>query len=175
MNMRSFWIVALVMTLVFVGSAVVLGADVVKIGLITPETGEVSSYGLSVRDAVKLGVENLNASGGLLGKEVQLIIYDDKGNAVDAVNAAQRLIEKDNVSIIIGPVITPCVLSVAPIAQEKKIAMITPTGTGDTITDMGDYIFRACYKDSFQGRVMAKFAIDELKFKKAAGLFWSEH
>lgn len=171
MNKRKFSIVALVITLVCVSSAVVFGADVIKIGLITPETGEVSSYGLSVRDAVKLGIENLNASGGLLGKEVQLITYDDKGNAVDAVNAAQRLIEKDNVSIIIGPVITPCVLSVAPIAQEKKIAMITPTGTGDTITDMGDYIFRACYKDSFQGRVMAKFAIDELKFNKAAVIF----
>lgn len=173
MNKRIVFIVSLLMAVVVVvgGFEFALAADTIKIGLITPETGEVSSYGLSVRDAVILAVEEINASGGLLGKKVELIIYDDKGNPVDAVNAAQRLIERDNVSIIIGPVITPCVLSVAPIAQQNKIAMITPTGTGDTITDMGDFVFRACYKDSFQGRVMANFAISELGFTKAAVIF----
>ncbi|HPT84242.1 MAG TPA: ABC transporter substrate-binding protein, partial [Limnochordia bacterium] len=73
--------------------------------------------------------------------------------------------------LILGPVITPCVMAVAPIAQAAQVPMLTPTGTGDEITSVGDFIFRGAYKDSFQGRIMAQFAVENLGLKEAAIIY----
>lgn len=147
------------------------GAEAIKIGLITPLTGPVSSYGISVRNAVVMGVDAINAAGGINGHFIQLITYDDKGDATEAANITRRLIDRDRVSLIIGPVITPCVLAAAPIAQDARVPLITPTGTGDTITAIGDMIFRAAYKDSFQGETMAIFARESLKLEKISIIY----
>lgn len=126
----------------------------IRVGLITPLTGAVATYGQSVRNAVVMGIDSINASGGINGRQIELIILDDKGDSTESAQAARRLIDREKVALIIGPVITPAVMAVAPIAQAEGIPMITPTGTGDQITELGDYIFRAAYKDSFQGRII---------------------
>ncbi len=145
--------------------------DVIKIGLISSLTGSVSSYGQSVRNAVTMGIEDINAAGGIHGRKIELVILDDKGDATEAAQAARRLIDRENVSLILGPVITPCVMAVAPIAQAARVPMLTPTGTGDEITSIGDFIFRGAYKDSFQGSIMAQFAVENLGLKEAAIIY----
>lgn len=145
--------------------------DVIKIGVISSLTGSVSTYGISVRNAVTMAVDDINAAGGINGRKISIVILDDKGDATEAAQAARRLIDRENVALILGPVITPCVMAVAPIAQAAGIPMLTPTGTGDLITTLGDFIFRGAYKDSFQGRVMAQFAVENLGLKEAAIIY----
>lgn len=145
--------------------------DVIKIGLISSLTGAVSTYGQSVRNAVTMAVDDINAAGGINGRQINLVILDDKGDGTEAAQAARRLIDRENVALILGPVITPCVMAVAPIAQAAKVPMLTPTGTGDEITSIGDYIFRGAYKDSFQGRIMAQFAAVNLGLTEAAIIY----
>ncbi|MDI9421308.1 MAG: ABC transporter substrate-binding protein [Bacillota bacterium] len=149
----------------------VLADEALKVGLITPLTGSVSTFGISVRNAVVMGVEQINEAGGINGRPIELIIYDDKGDATEAANSVRRLIDRDQVVLVIGPVITPCVLAAAPIAQGAGIPLMTPTGTGDTITSIGDMIFRAAYKDSFQGETMARFAWEKMGLKKVAVIY----
>ncbi|MDI9442242.1 MAG: ABC transporter substrate-binding protein [Bacillota bacterium] len=143
----------------------------IKVGLISSLTGSVSTYGQSVRNAVTMAVDDINASGGILGRQINLVILDDKGDGTEAAQAARRLIDRENVALILGPVITPCVMAVAPIAQAAGVPMLTPTGTGDEITTIGDFIFRGAYKDSFQGRVMAQFAFENLGLREAAIIY----
>ncbi|MGB4431964.1 MAG: ABC transporter substrate-binding protein [Limnochordia bacterium] len=145
--------------------------DVIKIGLISSLTGSVSTYGQSVRNAVTMAVDDINASGGILGRQISLIILDDKGDGTEAAQAARRLIDRENIALILGPVITPSVMAVAPICQAAGVPMLTPTGTGDQITTVGDFIFRGAYKDSFQGRIMAQFAAENLGLKEAAIIY----
>ena len=145
--------------------------DVIKIGLISSLTGSVSTYGQSVRNAVTMAVDDINASGGILGRQISLIILDDKGDGTAAAQAARRLIDRENIALILGPVITPSVMAVAPICQAAGVPMLTPTGTGDQITTVGDFIFRGAYKDSFQGRIMAQFAAENLGLKEAAIIY----
>lgn len=149
----------------------VMAADPIKVGLITPLTGPVSTYGQSVRDAIVMGINEINAAGGIKGREIQLIVRDDKGDPTESANIARYLIDREQVVLIFGPVITPCVMAVAPIAQSAKVPMMTPTGTGDEITAIGDYIFRAAYKDSLQGSSMARFAAENLGLKTAAVIY----
>ncbi|HHT42255.1 MAG TPA: ABC transporter substrate-binding protein [Firmicutes bacterium] len=145
--------------------------DTIKIGLISSLTGSVSTYGQSVRNAVTMAIDDINAAGGINGRQINLVILDDKGDGTEAAQAARRLIDRENVALILGPVITPAVMAVAPIAQSAGIPMLTPTGTGDQITTVGDFIFRGAYKDSFQGRIMAQFAIENLGLKEAAIIY----
>lgn len=160
----------LVLLLTSMGS-LALAAESIKIGLITPLTGPVSSYGISVRNSIVMGVDEINAAGGINGQPIELIVYDDKGDATEAANVTRRLIDRDQVSLIMGPVITPCVLASAAIAQDAGIPLITPTGTGDTITSIGDMIFRAAYKDSFQGETMAIFAREGLELERVSIIY----
>lgn len=170
-HFKANTLTVLVSLLLLVVAFPVGAQEPIKIGLITPLTGPVSTYGQSVRNSVVLGTEQINASGGIQGRPIELIILDDKGDATEAAQAARRLIDREKVALIIGPVITPAVMAVAPIAQAQGIPLITPTGTGDQITSIGDYIFRAAYKDSFQGSLMAQFAIENLKITEVAIIY----
>lgn len=167
------WKTMLVCVMVILALSVPAAAqgDAIKIGVISSLTGSVSTYGQSVRNAVTMAVEDINAAGGINGRQISLIILDDKGDGTEAAQAARRLIDRENVALILGPVITPAVMAVAPICQAAGVPMLTPTGTGDQITSVGDYIFRGAYKDSFQGRVMAQFAIEYLGLKEAAIIY----
>jgi branched-chain amino acid transport system substrate-binding protein len=146
-------------------------SDTIKIGTIQPISGPVSTYGIQTRDAITLAFDEINASGGVLGKKLALIAEDDEANPEKTTTAFTKLTSKDKVPVIIGALTSKCSLAITALAQGKKIVMISPASTNDTVTDAGDFIFRACYKDSFQGAVVAQFAFETLKAKKAAILF----
>ncbi|HHW25484.1 MAG TPA: ABC transporter substrate-binding protein [Clostridiales bacterium] len=146
-------------------------AEVIKIGVIASLTGEVAVYGNAVAEAVKLYVEQFNEAGGIGGKKIKIIEYDDKGNATEAVNAYNRLVSSDNVVAIIGPVISTPTLSVAELSAADNVPMITGTATHPDVTKYGKNYFRACFEDPFQGGAITRFAADYLKAKSGAIIY----
>lgn len=145
--------------------------NTIKIGAIQPISGQVAAYGTQTRDAVKLAVDEINGKGGVLGKKVELVVEDDEANPEKTTTAFKKLVAQDKVIGIVGALTSKCSLAITKMAQQNKVIMVTPSSTNDTVTDAGDYIFRACYNDSFQGVVVAQFASETLKAKNAAILF----
>lgn len=140
----------------------------IKIGLIVPKTGPASQYGTAVEYSVKLAFEEVNKNGGIDGKTVELITYDSKADTTESINAFNKLVDTDGVVAVIGPIMSSTSLAVAPIAQEKKIPMITPTATNTAITQDYEYVFRACYLVDYQGKAIAKYTKDKLKYDSVA-------
>ena len=134
------------------------GEDEILIGHFGSMTGSEATFGTSTDHGIKMAVEELNASGGLLGKKVRLITYDDKGDAREAGTAVTRLVTKDGVAAVIGEVASGLSLAGAPICQENSVPMVSPSSTNPKVTKIGDMIFRVCFIDPFQGTVCAKFA-----------------
>jgi branched-chain amino acid transport system substrate-binding protein len=119
-----------------------------------------------------MAVDEINAKGGVLGgKKLKLFVEDDEATPEKTVNSFNKLVTQNKVVGIVGALTSSCSLSITPEAQKRKIIMITPSSTNDTVTDAGDYIFRACFTDKFQGTSIAKYAVETLKAKKAAVLF----
>ena len=147
------------------------GSDTIKIGVIMSTSGPVSHFGTQCRDAIQLAVDEINARGGVLGKQVQLIVEDDEKNPEKTMNALVKLATKDKVRVVLGALTSDCTLAITQEAQRRGILLFTPTSTNDAVTDAGDLIFRSCFKDSFQGQVMAQFAIENLNATKAAVLY----
>lgn len=133
-------------------------------------TGSEATFGISTDNGIKLAVEEINQAGGIGGKTIRLITYDDKGDAREAGAAVTRLVSKDKVVAVLGEVASGLSLAGAPICQENGVPMISPSSTNPKVTKVGDMIFRVCFIDSFQGLVCAKFAreYEGLKASKAA-------
>jgi branched-chain amino acid transport system substrate-binding protein len=148
-----------------------LGAEEIKIGLVTPLTGDVATFGISTKNAVLLWEKEVNARGGILGNPVKVYWEDDKNTPSETANAVSKLINQNKVHVIIGSVASKCTLAGAPIADAAKVPMISPTSTNEAVTKVGPYIFRACFIDPFQGLVMAKFALETIKAKTAAMVY----
>lgn len=146
-------------------------SETIKIGAIQPISGPVSAYGTQSRDAINMAIEEINAKGGILGKKLEVIVEDDEANPEKSKNAFTKLVTKDKVVGFVGALTSKCSLAITEEAQKRKVIMISPSSTNDAVTDAGDYIFRACYKDSFQGPVVAQYSIEQLKAKTAAILF----
>lgn len=151
-------------------------SNTIRIGLIVPITGDVKTFGESVRNSVLLAAEEANLKDGIHGKRLKIITADDKNDPTEAANACSKLINQDKVKFIIGSVASKSSIPLSEICQQAKVVMITPTSTNPKVTvrDNGerkDYIFRACFIDPFQGTVAAKFAIENLKAKNSAILY----
>lgn len=160
---------------VFAASLVFAGcnekSDTIKIGSIGPLSGGFAVYGTEARNAIVLAVEEINAAGGVNGKNLSLISEDDEGNPEKSVSAYKKLVTKDNVKLIVGSLTSGCTLAITPLAQAQKVVLVAPAATNPAVTDAGNYIFRACYTDPFQGTVGAKFAAENLGTKRAAILY----
>ena len=143
----------------------------IKIGGNVEMTGGVANYGNQALSGMKLAFKQVNASGGVLGKKINLILADNKSEPAEAANAMTKLITQDKVSIVMGPIVSSNVLATAQIAEDNKVVVMTPTGTSEKITvDKGKvrpFAFRACFIDPFQGRIMANYATKSLKVKTA--------
>lgn len=143
----------------------------IKIGANVEMTGGVANYGKSALNGIQLAFKEVNAAGGVLGKQIKIIQADNKSEASEATNAMTKLITQDKVSLIMGPITSSNALAALQVAQDNKIPVITPTGTNARITvDNGKvrpYAFRSCFIDPFQGIVMANFATNTLKVKTA--------
>ena len=150
-------------------------AKEIKIGLITPLSGDVKTYGESVRNAFLIAVEEANAKGGVAGMKITYVIQDDKNDATEAANVANLLVNQHRVKAIVGAVTSKATIPVSDIIQAAKIPTLTPTATNPKVTvadgKRKDYMFRSCFIDPFQGMVMAKFSRETLKRKRAAVLF----
>ena len=132
--------------------------DSITIGTVTTNSGTAAAYG------------EANAKGGINGKKVKLESMDDKGDATEASNAYNKLAGDNNVLAVAGPTISATTAAVAPLADQSKLVTIAPAATSDSI-ETGNYLFRTCFKDSYQGEVAARFAAENLKVKKVAVLY----
>ncbi|MES2738436.1 MAG: ABC transporter substrate-binding protein [Verrucomicrobiota bacterium] len=144
------------------------GGDTILIGEFASLTGKEATFGMSSHEGTLLAIKEINAAGGVLGKQLELKTEDDQSKAGEPANVVNKLISKDGVVAILGEVASSRSLEAAPICQQNGIPMITPASTNPKVTETGDYIFRVCFIDPFQGTVMANFATKTLNAKKVA-------
>jgi branched-chain amino acid transport system substrate-binding protein len=145
------------------------GGDIV-IGMYGSLSGENASFGISSREGAELAVDEINAAAGAVmnGRKFRMLVEDDQTKAEQASSAVTKLITQDKVVAVIGEVASSITLAAAPVAQRFKVPLITPASTNTKVTEVGDYIFRVCFIDPFQGEVLAKFAYNDLKARKVA-------
>jgi len=144
------------------------GAGEIKVGVSVPLSGALASYGKATLEGVKLRVEEFNAAGGLNGDLIKLLMEDNQGDATTTVNTYNKLAGSDGVVAVVGPITSTGALAVRRAAAERKVAVVSPTATNDKVTRKHGYMFRACFNDSFQGRVIANHIAKDVK--KAATL-----
>lgn len=147
------------------------GDKVIKIGMVGPLTGDYATYGVSVRNGVQTAIDEINAEGGINGYTLKLIAEDSKGQSTEAANAVQKLIDQDKVTAIVGAVLSGETATVAPIAQDSGVLMVTPSSTAPGLTDVGDYIFRNVITDDAQAQQMAEYAVTQLGLNKFAVIY----
>lgn len=146
--------------------------DVIKIGAVVPLTGDVPALGESAKNGYQLAVDKINANGGIDGKQVVIIFEDDENQPSKAPTVAQKLITQDHVVGIVGATNSKCSIPMGPICTQNSIPMVSPTSTNTKVTtDGGEYVFRACFIDPFQGSALASFAKNDLSATKVAVLF----
>ena len=147
------------------------GSSTIKVGGVAPLSGGVAVYGVECKNGIDLAIEEINAAGGINGKTLEFICEDDEGDPAKSVNAYKKLVTNDGVEYVIGSLTSGCTIALTNLAQNQKILQIAPAATAPAITDAGNFIFRKCFIDPFQGRVGGKFAADNLGCKKAAILY----
>jgi branched-chain amino acid transport system substrate-binding protein len=150
------------------GAASSAAATEIVFGHFASMTGSTAHFGQDTDRGVRMAIEEANAKGGVLGKKIKLVTLDDRGDSAEAANAVSRLIDVEKVNALLGEVSSSLSLAGGRVAQRRKIPMISPTSTNPMVTEIGDYIFRVCFIDPFQGKVMATFARQNLKFDKVA-------
>ena len=142
--------------------------DTIKLGEFASMTGKEAVFGQNVNKGTRLAIEESNAAGGVLGRTLELITEDDQSKPGESATVVKKLISRDKVVVILGEITSGRTLEAAPIAQAAKIPLISPGATNVEVTAKGNYIFRVCFIDDFQGTVMAKFARETLKLKRVA-------
>ena len=148
------------------------GGDEIVIGAIGPLSGAAATYGESVKNGAQIFLDKVNANGGINGKQVVLKFEDDEADPTKAINAYDKLINQDGVKLLLGAVTSGSANAVGPNATADGIPTITPSGTETNLTTTGgEYVFRTCYIDSTQGKVIAKYATENLKANTIAILY----
>jgi branched-chain amino acid transport system substrate-binding protein len=140
----------------------------ISVGEFASLTGREATFGQSSHKGTELAIEEINAAGGLLGKQLKLVYEDNRSTPGESATIAKKLITRDKVVALLGEVASGRSLEAAPIAQSNQVPMISPSSTNPKVTQTGDYIFRACFTDPFQGRLLAEFAKRTLNAKRVA-------
>lgn len=143
-------------------------AKEIRIGAVQPLSGDLAAYGKATLNGVELRINEINKQGGINGKPIKLIIEDNKGDGNESRNAFRKLALSDKVTVVIAPVTSGNSLKIRELAADYKVPSISPTATNDTVTLDNPYMFRTIFNDSFQGRVIANFMLNNLNLKKAA-------
>lgn len=143
-------------------------ANEILIGEYSAMTGTTATFGQSTHRGLMMAVDEINAAGGVLGKKIRLLTEDTQSKPEEAATAVTKLITRDGVKAVIGEVSSSRSLAAAPICQANGVPMVSNASTNPEVTKKGDYIFRVCYIDPFQGEVMARFAYNTLGIRKAA-------
>ncbi len=144
------------------------GGDKVRIGVFMSLTGSTANFGISSVNGIKMAADEVNAAGGINGKQIELLVQDDRSDASEAATIVTKFVTQDQVHAILGEVASSRSIAAAPIAQNAKIPMLTPSSTNPEVTKKGDYIFRSCFIDPVQGAAIAQFAARTLNAKRAA-------
>lgn len=147
--------------------------DTIKIGLNYELSNEVATYGQSLVEGIEFAFKEINEKGGVLNKKIEMIKGDNKSDTAEAANIASKLATRDKVVAILGPATSGSVKAAIPQATQNKVPLISASSTADDVTidsngKVRDYIFKTCFSDSFQGVILANFAVDDLKLKNAA-------
>jgi branched-chain amino acid transport system substrate-binding protein len=143
----------------------------IVIGHFASMSGPQATFGISTDQAIRLAIKEKNEKGGVNGRKIELVTIDDAGKQSEAATAVTRLINDHHAVAVLGEVASSLSLAGGPIAQKAKVPMISPSSTNPDVTDVGDFIFRVCFLDDFQGWVDAKFAKENLKATKAAIIY----
>ncbi|HEY0864529.1 MAG TPA: ABC transporter substrate-binding protein [Lacunisphaera sp.] len=149
-------------------AATLAAQETIKIGEFASLTGKEAVFGQNAHKGTLLAIEEINAAGGVLGRPLELITEDNQSKAGESATVVKKLISRDKVVAVLGEIVSGRTLEAAPIAQQAKIPLISPGATNVAVTAKGNYIFRVCFIDDFQGTVMAKFARDSLKLGQVA-------
>jgi branched-chain amino acid transport system substrate-binding protein len=144
------------------------GANDLVIGAFLSMTGSKADFGIETARGAQIAVDEANAAGGVHGRQVRMVVVDDQGNADEAGSAVQRLIDVEGAVAILGEVSSSLSLVGGRIAQRRQIPMVSPSSTNTQVTEIGDFVFRVCFIDPFQGFVMAKFARENLGLTQVA-------
>ena len=161
---------ALLLACLVTAGAAPAAEDTIRIGQYGAFTGKEADFGRAARKGVMLAVEEANAAGGVLGKKIELLIEDNQSKLGESATIAKKFVSRDKVVAVLGGNTSTNSLEAAPVYQNAKIPMIAITSTNPRVTEMGDYIFRVCFIDPFQGAALAKFAAATLKVRKVAVL-----
>src|SRR5947208_2763201 len=167
MNKRFTAFTLLASMLLFVGCKRQTG-DAIRVGEFASRTGKEATFGTMSHNGTELAIEEVNAAGGVLGKKVALLTEDDQSKAGEAATVVKKLVASDNVIAVLGEVASSRSMEAAPICQQNKVPMISPSSTNVKLTELGDYIFRVCFTDEFQGKLLASFAKRTLKANNIA-------
>lgn len=168
MKRWSVLLTVMVMLTFIVGPSYAAEPETVKLGVLCPLTGVISAYGQEQKNAVEMAVEEINAAGGILGKQVTIQLEDDEKKPELAASMTQKLIN-DGVDVIIGGMSSSETMAGGPIANDKEVIMISPWSTNPLAAE-GDWVFRACFSDEFQGAIQAQYMVEGLGCKKPAQL-----
>lgn len=144
------------------------GGDKVKIGVFMSLTGSTAQFGISSTNGIKMAADEINAAGGINGKQIELLVQDDRSDAQEAATIVTKFVTQDGVHGVIGEVASSRTIAAAPIAQNAKVPLLTPSSTNPEVTKAGDYIFRSCFIDPVQGAAMSQFAGKSLGKRRAA-------
>lgn len=172
--MKKIWIIGIiivVLVVIFIVAQTKKEPQLIKIGVILPLTGDFSSHGEDAKKGIDLAVEEINSKGGIRGKKISVIYEDDQMDPSIGVSAFQKLTAVDNVQVVLGGIGSSVALAIAPIAQKKKVVLISPTASNPKLTYAGEYIFRIWPSDIYEGEVMAEFIFNRLNIKKVAVLY----
>ena len=152
------------------GTATTTAGDIL-VGEYGSLTGSEATFGQGTHNAIALAIDEINANGGVNGRKIKLLTEDDQSRSEEAANAVTKLISQNGVVAVLGEVNSSSSLAAAPICQANRVPMITPSSTNPAVTQKGDYIFRVCFIDSYQGEAMARYLAERLNVKSAAILF----
>lgn len=144
------------------------GGGEILVGEYGSLTGPQATFGQSTHNGIMMAVDEVNAAGGVNGRKIKVLTEDDQSKQEEAANAVTKLISQQSVVAVLGEVASSASMAAGPICQANKTPMITPSSTNEKVTKIGDYIFRMCFIDNYQGPVMANFALQDLGSKRGA-------
>ena len=140
----------------------------VRIGAFMSLSGDTAQYGISALNGIRMAVEEANAAGGIKGMRVDLVVRDTRSDAVETALVVERLAREEHVQGLLGEVVSSRSLAAARVAQREQVPVLTPSATSPEVTAVGNYVFRSCYTDTFQGVALARFSIESLGALRAA-------
>jgi branched-chain amino acid transport system substrate-binding protein len=140
----------------------------VRVGAFMSLSGDTAQYGISALNGIRMAIEEANATGGVKGMRVDLVVRDTRSDSVETSLVVEKLAREEHVHALLGEVVSSRSLAAAYTAQRERVPMLTPSATSPEITAVGDYVFRSCYTDTFQGVALARFAIGSLGALRAA-------